>query len=171
MNKTELAAAIAEETGFTKTATYAALTAFEEQLDAESRALRAVVLDDFGTFWPRQKMGQRTGRTLGGGTTTYDNWKLVESPKLVDEATFVGRAAKRADMQAAFFERILQQYKNQVTATLRQGNSVSSHGHGSFKVSTRKPRKNTTVLAARAVAFKSGKAGLHQKFVAVAGLV
>jgi hypothetical protein len=41
------------------------------------RALRAVALDNFGTFLPRQKMVQRTGTIFNGSTIAYDNWKLV----------------------------------------------------------------------------------------------
>jgi nucleoid DNA-binding protein len=179
MTKTELAAAIAAKTGLSKTVAYEALSAMEQQLNAESKARRAVELDDFGTFVPREIMGQRTGRILDGGLATYDNWKLVQDPKLVPQDKFIQRAAKRAGMELEDFEQFLASYKALVVRTLRRGGSVSSHSQGSFKVQSRKPRvfrnadgRITTKLPQRlAVVYKSCKTGQHQKFIAAPGLV
>jgi nucleoid DNA-binding protein len=179
MTKTEMTAAIAADTGFTKTAVFAALSAMEQQLRVEGMARRAVELTDFGTFWPRQKRGKRTGRSLSGGQVTYDNWCLVDNPELVEEAEFYASAAALAEMKLTQFELIMQNYKDKVVQTLRAGGSVSSNGEGSFKVEKRKPRVfrrddgtvSSKAPARRAVVYKSSKLGVHQKFVAVPDLV
>jgi nucleoid DNA-binding protein len=179
MTKTEMAVVIAAKTGLAHPLAYKALSGIENQLTAESKALRAVVLDDFGTFLPRQIDGDRMGRAFNGRVFTYENWKLVEDPKLVAETTFVQRAAKRAGIDAADFAQVLTSYKAQVTQCLRKGISVFSHELGSFKVSKRKARVHkrddgtisTQTPARTAVVFKSCKTGQHQKFIAVAGLV
>jgi nucleoid DNA-binding protein len=179
MNKSELAIAIAANTGLNKTTTYAALTALTQQLEAEGFAGRAVVWDHFGTFLPRRVVGQRTGRSLGGGEVTYDNWKLVASPEQVSEATFVQSAATRADTHPTLITIILQSYKALVLRTLRRGGSVYSHGHGGFKVGKRKTRTShhrdgsisSVRPAMKVMLYHCGKQGPHQKFVGLAGLV
>jgi hypothetical protein len=77
MPKTKNAVAIAAQTGLAHTLTYQALSAIEQQLITEGKALREMALDNFGTLLPRQKMGQRTGTIFNGSTIAYDNWKLV----------------------------------------------------------------------------------------------
>ncbi len=179
MTKTEMAVVIAKKTGLANPLAYKGLTAIEQQLTAESKALRAVVLDDFGTFLPRQIDGDRMGRAFNGRVFSYENWKLVEDPKMVTQTTFVQRAAKRADIDLAVLTQVLDTYKSQVTQCLRKGTSVFSHELGSFKVSKRKARVHkrddgtisTQTPARMAVVFKSCKTGQHQKFIAEAGLV
>jgi nucleoid DNA-binding protein len=179
MTKTEMAIAIAKHTGLANTLAYQTLTAIELQLLAEGKALRAVELDNFGTFLPRQKMGKRRGQIFNGSTIAYDNWKLVADPKLVAQATFVARAAKRGDIEAQDVAQVLESYKTQVVRTLRKGASVTSLVFGSYKVGKRKARVHqradgsigTQTPAHMVVVFKSCKNGLHQKFIPVAGLV
>jgi nucleoid DNA-binding protein len=179
MTKTQMAIAIAAQTGLEGTLAYQALSAIEQQLIAEGKALRAVALDNFGTFLPRQKMGQRTGTIFNGSTIAYDNWKLVTDPKLVAQATLVNRAAKRADIDPAALAQVLESYKAQVVSNLRKGMQVSSQVFGRFKVGKRKARihlrADGSVGAQKpahfVVIFKSCKSGIHQKFIPVAGLV
>ncbi len=179
MTKTELADVIANNTGLPKAQTYKALSALEQQLIAQGKALRAVQLDNFGTFQPRQNTGQRTGKSFNGSTITYDNWKLVVDPKLVTQTTFVERAAKLANIAVADFEQVLTEFKTQVARALRTGRSVYFHELGTFKVGRRKKRiyraadgSISSQKPAHFVAiFKSNKSGPHQKFVPVAGFV
>ncbi len=179
MTKTEMAVVIAAKTGLANPLAYKGLSAIELQLAAESKALRAVVLDDFGTFMPRQIDGERLGRAFNARLFTYDNWKLVPDPKLVAQSTFVLRAAKRGDIAVDDLTLVLDAYKAQVTHCLRKNISVFSHELGSFKVSKRKARVHkrddgtisTQTPARMAVVFKSCKTGQHQKFIAVPGLV
>jgi nucleoid DNA-binding protein len=181
MNKLALAIAIAAHTGLNKTTTYAALIALTQQLEAEGFAGRAVVWDNFGTFWPRRVMGQRTGRSLDGSTLTYDNYKLIANPAQVAEASFVQGAADRTDgdIHPTLMALILQSYKALVMQALRRGRSVYSHGHGGFKVGKVKARVNHhrdgTVSSKSpgrlVVRYHGGKQGPHQKFVGLAGLM
>ncbi len=179
MTKTNMAIALAAETGFPKTTCYEALTAMEQQLDAESMALRAVVWDNFGTFLPRHIVGRRTGRMLDGGIVTYDNWKLVPNPQQVAQASFVAGVAKRMGLQAEDVQTMLHIYKKLVTSALRKGRSVTNNSLGSFNVSRRKARSYYNVdgsLSSKkpahlVVVFKSCKTGLHQKFVADSSLL
>jgi nucleoid DNA-binding protein len=179
MNKSDLAIAIATDTGLNKTTTYAALTAITLQLQAEGLAGRAVVFAHFGTFLPRRVVGQRTGYRLGGGTVTYDNWKLVPHPPMVDEALFIQGAAQRAQINPALMTLIMQSYKAQVLRTLRRGGGVYSLGHGGFEVGKRKARVfhrddgsvSSQRPARKVVVYHGGKLGQHQKFVGLPGLV
>jgi nucleoid DNA-binding protein len=184
MTKTEMAVVIAKQTGLDNKLTYQVLSAIEQQLLTEGKALRAVELDNFGTFLPREKMGKRRGKIFNGSTIAYDNWKLVADPKLVAQATLLARAAKRAGIERANIEpddlaQVLESYKTQVVRSLRRGMSVSSLVFGSYKVGKRKARVHkradgsigTQTPARLVVVFKSCKNGLHQKFIPVAGLV
>jgi nucleoid DNA-binding protein len=179
MTKTEMAVVIAKQTGLDNKLTYQALSAIEQQLLAEGKALRAVELDNFGTFLPRKKMGKRRGAIFNGSTIAYDNWKLVADPKLVAQATLLARAAKRADIEPQDLAQVLESYKTQVVRSLRKGASVSSLVFGSYKVGKRKARIHkraegsigTQTPAHLVVVFKSCKNGLHQKFIPVTGLV
>jgi nucleoid DNA-binding protein len=179
MNKLELANAIAHETGLTKTAAFKALTAITQQLDAEGQAGRAVVLEYFGTFLPRQKMGQRTGKTLGGGDVTYDNWKLIPAPEQLDEMGFITLTAQRAQMKTPMVAVVLQCYKTMVIGALRKGASVYDQDHGSFKVGRRKARvfrrEDGSVSSKRppmkVVVYRSIRNGQHQKFIGLPGLI
>jgi nucleoid DNA-binding protein len=179
MTKTDMSIALAAETGFTKTTCYEALTAMEQQLDAESMALRAVVWDKFGTFLPRHIVGRRTGRMLDGGIITYDNWKLVPDPQRVSQASFVAGVAKRMGQETEDVQALLQSYKKLVISALRKGRSVTNNTLGSFKVSRRKARTyynedgslSSKKPARLVVVFKSCKTGLHQKFVADSSLL
>jgi nucleoid DNA-binding protein len=179
MTKTELAEVIANNTGLPKAQTYNALSALEQQLIAQGKALRAVQLDNFGTFKPRQNMGQRTGKSFNASTITYDNWKLVVDPKLVSQTTFVDRAAKLAGMAVADFEQVLTQFKTQLERALRRGRSIYFHELGTFKVGRRKTRIyraadgsiSSQKPAHFVVIFKSNKSGPHQKFVPAPGFV
>ncbi len=179
MNKTELSIAIAADTGLGKTPIYDLLTAVMRQLDAEAQAGRAVEWTHFGTFWPRRKMGLRTGRAMDGGEVTYDNWKLIPDPEVVDELQFIQRVAKRAQSKPPLVAVVLESFKTQVVRTLRRGRGIYYHGHGSFKVARNKARVyhlangsvSTTKPAKLIVVYRAAKGGLHQKFVALAGLI
>jgi nucleoid DNA-binding protein len=179
MNKAELSIAIAANTGLNKTTTYAVLTAIAQQLDAEAIAGRAVVLDRFGTFLPRRKTGQRTGRILGGGVATYDNWKLIPNPVHVNEETFITDTAVRAKSMPPLVAIVLQDFKVQIVRTLRRGGSVYDNGHGSFRVGKRKARVyhradgsiSSQTPPKKAIIYRAAKDGNHQKFVALANLI
>jgi nucleoid DNA-binding protein len=179
MNKAQLALAIADETGLNKTTTYAMLTALTQQLDAEGIAGRAVVLEHFGTFLPRKKMGKRTGRVLGGGILTYDNWKLIVDPEQCDELTFITLMAERGETKPALAAIVLQSYKTLVLRTLREGGIVQNQGHGVYKVEKRKARVyhdaegrvSSKQPAKKAVVYRAGKYGPHQKFIALPGFL
>ncbi len=179
MNKTQLSIAIAADTGLGKTPIYDLLTAVMRQLDAEAQAGRAVEWAHFGTFWPRRKMGLRTGHAMDGGEVTYDNWKLIPDPEIVDEAQFIQRVAQRALSKAPLVAVVLQSFKAQVVRTLRTGRRIYYHGHGAFKVGRKKARVyhladgsvSSTKPAKFFVVYQPAKGGLHQKFVALAGLM
>jgi nucleoid DNA-binding protein len=179
MNKKELALAIAADTGLTKTIAYNVLTAMEQQLEGEGYAGRAVVWEQFGTFWPRKKMGKRTGHSLDGGSVTYDNWKLIPQPEVVDELSYTKLVAARADTKPPLVAMVLQSFKAQVLRTLRRGMGYYNHGHGSFQVAKQKIRTyhrddgsiSSQRPARKVVVYRGFKGGPHQKFVALPGLV
>ncbi len=179
MNKIEITAAIASDIGLPKVMVMAALSGMAQQLEAEGLAGRAVVFDNFGTFFPRKKMGKRTGYSIAGGTITYPNWKLIVDPEVLDEAGFTIVAAERAEMKAVLFDIVLQSYKAHVLDVLRKGSSFSYQGHGSFKVSKRKVRifrrddgsVSTRIPARKVIVYSAGKFGAHQKFLGLPGLV
>jgi nucleoid DNA-binding protein len=138
-----------------------------------------VVLSGFGIFFPRHKVGQRTGRSFTGTTVTYDNWKLVPNPPLVDEVRFIQNVAQRADTQLPLVNLVVQNFKMQVLRTLRRGASVHNHGHGTFKVGRQRTRTyhhadgsiSSTRPPKLVVVYRAAKGGLHQKFVPLAGLI
>lgn len=134
MNQGEMVDSVAADTGLSKTQSFNALDAFEKQLKEEVGAKRGVKLDNFGTYRPREKVGTRTGRTFAG-TTTYDNWKLVKKPVIIDEATFNARAAARAGLSVEDFDKATEAYKTRVGSTLRKGGSVAMHGEGTYSSS------------------------------------
>jgi nucleoid DNA-binding protein len=179
MNKTQLALAIATDTGLAKTPTFDILTAITLQLEAEGQAGRAVVLEHFGTMLPRYKAGQRTGYRLGGGTVTYDNWKLVPQPEMVDELSFIHSVAQRAQTKPPLVAIVLQNFKMQVVRTLRRGGGVHNHGHGTFKPGRQKTRTyhhadgsiSSKVPPKLVVVYRAAKGGWHQKFVPLPGLI
>ncbi len=179
MNKIEITVAIASDTGLPKVTVMAALSAIAQQLQAEGLAGRAVVFDDFGTFFPRKKMGKRTGHALGGGTITYPNWKLIVDPEVLEEAGFTIAAAERAELKAVLFNLILQSYKAHILDVLRKGGSFSYQGYGSFTVSKRKARVfrrddgsvSSRTPAKKVIVYSAGKFGAHQKFLGLPGLV
>ena len=140
MNQGEMVDSVAADTGLSKTQSFNALDAFEKQLKEEVGAKRGVKLDNFGTYRPREKVGTRTGRTFAG-TTTYDNWKLVKKPVIIDEATFNARAAARAGLSVEDFDKATEAYKTRVGSTLRKGGSVAMHGEGTYAVGKVSPRK------------------------------
>jgi nucleoid DNA-binding protein len=179
MNKSDLVTAIAADTGVNKTNTHIALTAIAQQLEAEGLAGRAVVFNDFGAFLPRRKDGLRTGRTISGGTITYDNWKLVADPEQLDEASFIQGAATRANLRPPQITIVLQSYKAQIVRTLRKGGSVHYAGYGSFSLGKKKARiyhrddgsVSSRSPAQKVISYQSGKNGQHQKFVGLPGLL
>jgi nucleoid DNA-binding protein len=179
MNKLQLAIAIAADCGVNKTYAYRALIAIEQQLDADGFAGRAVVWDGFGTFLPRRVEGQRTGRIFGAGVVTYDNWKLIDNPAQQTEAGFVQSAAARTTKHPSQMALVLQSYKKLVLRSLRRGVSVTSLGHGGFRVGRRKARiyyNDDGTVSSRhpaklVVKYHGSKEGPHQKFVGLAGLV
>jgi nucleoid DNA-binding protein len=179
MNKLQLAIAIAADIGMNKTFTYRALIAIQQQLDAQGFAGRAVVWDGFGTFMPRRVAGKRMARVFGGVEFTYDNWKLVVDPQVVNQDVFVQGAASLAGTRDVQMALVLQSYKALVLRTLRRGGGVYSKGHGSFKVGKRKARiyynDDGTVSsrkpARKVIRYQGGALGPHQKFVGLAGLV
>jgi nucleoid DNA-binding protein len=179
MNKLQLAMAITADIGVNKTTTYAALIALTQELEAQGFAGRAVVWDNFGTFWPRRVVGQRTGRIMGGGVVTYDNYKLIDNPEIVSETEFIQGAAGRADLDLMKMALIMKSFKAIVLRSLRRGRSVYSWSHGGFKVGRRKARVyrhedgsiSSTRPARLVILHYGGKNGPHQKFVGLAGLV
>ncbi len=179
MNKKELALAIATDTGLTKTITYTILSAMEQQLEAQGYAGRAVELAQFGTFWPRKKMGKRTGHSLDGGSVTYDNWKLIVEPELVDELAFISLVAAGAGTKPPVVAIALQSFKAQVVRTLRKGSGYYNHGNGSYQVVKQKARiyhrDDGSVSSKRpaklVMVYRGVKNGPHQKFVALPGLI
>lgn len=136
----EMEDAITRDTGLSKEKAHNALDAYEKQLRYEMSEKRAVKLDNYGTYKPRELSGTRTGRTLKGGQTTYDNWKLVKGYQTVEEATFNQRAAERAGLSVEEYTQASDSYKNNVGKTLRKGGSVSIHGEGTYSIRKSKER-------------------------------
>lgn len=135
MNQSEMEAYVATQTGLTKTASHNALDAFENQLKEEMAAKRAVKLDNFGTYNPRESSGMKTGRNpRTGAALQYEGFKLVKKPEVVDEATFNSRAAARAGMTVEDYDKAVESYKAGVAGTLRKGGSVAMHGEGTYAV-------------------------------------
>ena len=135
----EMEDAISRDTGLSKEQSHNALDAYEKQLKHEMAESRAVKLDNYGTYRPREKVGTRTGKTFSG-KTTYDNWKLVKGYQTVDEATFNQRAAERAGLSVEEYTQASDSYKNNVGKTLRKGGSVSIHGEGTYSIRKSKER-------------------------------
>ena len=134
-NQSEMEDMVAAQTGLTKTQSHNALDAFEKQLKEEMGAKRAVKLDGFGQYNPRQSAGIRTGyNPRTGGQLQYESWKLVKKPEVVDEATFNARAAARAGMSVEDYDKAVEAYKSNVANTLRKGGRVAMHGEGTYAV-------------------------------------
>lgn len=129
------------------------LDAYEAKLKAEAAAGRAVKMEGFGTMMPRSVQGTRTGRTISGGTVTYQNWKLVKNPVVVSDTT----------LYAPEDEAIISRYKSNTKAVINKGGSYQSRGFGSFKM--RRLAATKTKPARYSTFFSSGKTGAHQKFV------
>ena len=135
MSQSEMEGAVAAQTGLSKAQSHNALDAFEKQLKEEMSAKRAVKLDGFGQYNPRQSAGIRTGyNPRTGGQLSYESWKLVKKPEVVDEATFNARAAARAGMSVEDYDKAVEAYKSNVASTLRKGGSVAMHGEGTYRV-------------------------------------
>ena len=133
MSQSEMEDAVAAQTGLSKTQSHSALDAFEKQLKEEMGAKRAVKLDGFGQYNPRQSAGIRTGyNPRTGGQLQYESWKLVKKPEVVDEATFNARAAARAGMSVEDYDKAVEAYKGNVANTLRKGGRVEMHGEGTY---------------------------------------
>jgi nucleoid DNA-binding protein len=148
----EMDAGIAAQTEIPEVKVKSTLDAYEAKLKAEAAAGRAVKMEGFGTMMPRSVQGTRTGRTISGGTTTYQNWKLVKNPEIVSDKT----------LYAPEDEAIISRYKANAKMVMNKGGSYSSRGFGTFKLkrlaaTKTKPARYTTV-------FNSGKTGMHQKF-------
>lgn len=144
---------VSQQTAIPETRVKSALDAYEEKLKSEAAAGRAVKMEGFGTMMPRSVQGTRTGRTLGGGTVTYQNWKLVKNPETVSDAT----------LYTPEDEAIISAYKRNVQLVMRKGGTYTSRGMGSFKAGR---LASTKTKPARMVAkFSSSKSGMHQKFV------
>ena len=136
----EMEDAISRDTGLSKEQSHNALDAYEKQLKKEMSEKRAVKLDNHGTYRPRELAGTRTGRTLSGGQTTYDNWKLVKNYETVEESVFNQRAAERAGMSLEDYTKASNAYKSNTAKTLRKGGSVYMHGEGTYSIGKVKER-------------------------------
>lgn len=144
---------ISRQTAVPETHVKSTLDAYEAKLKSEAAAGRAVKMEGFGTMMPRSVQGQRTGRTISGGTVTYPNWKLVKNPDTVSDKT----------LYTSEDEAIIAAYKNNVQLVMRKGGTYTSRGMGSFKVG--KLAATKTKPARRVARFSSSKSGMHQKFV------
>lgn len=159
LTSSEMDQGIANQTAIPVTKVKTTLDLFEAKLKSEAASGKAVKLDGLGTLNPRQISGTRTGRTIGGGSVTYPNWKLVKNPEVKLDADLYS-----ADMGVSQdeYNSILSNYKNNIKSTLRKGGTVSMAGFGSYKLAKKKATKN---LPARRVAgFHSTPKGMHQKF-------
>lgn len=154
----EMDAGVSQQTAIPLPRVKSVLDAYEEKLKTEAAAGRAVNMEGFGTMNPRSVQGTRTGRTISGGTVTYQNWKLVKNPQVVSDKT----------LYTPEDEAIIAAYKNNAQSVMRKGGVFTSRGLGSFKVGKLAATKK---LPARRVAkFSSSKSGMHQKFVPAASL-
>ncbi len=179
MNQAELSALIASSTDLSVYAASQAISALHAQLNAEGLAQRAVVWNDFGTFWPRQIDGLRKAVAFNGRTLHYDNWKLVPEPTMVSQAQFAARASQRAGLPVAQLLQVLAIYQAQIIRILRRGGAVYFHGLGSYKVGKRNTRSyvcadgspGKTIPAHLTIVFKSTETGAHQKLEPMAGLL
>ena len=134
-NQSEMEDAVAAQTGLSKAQSHNALDAFEKQLKEEMGAKRAVKLDGFGQYNPRESAGMRSGyNPRTGGTLQYESWRLVKKPEVIDEATFNARAAVRAGMSVEDYDKAVESYKTNVANTLRKGGIVAMHGEGTYAV-------------------------------------
>ena len=149
----EMDAGIASQTELPVEKVKSTLDAYEAKLKAEAAAGRAVKMEGFGTMMPRSVQGTRTGRTISGGTVTYQNWKLVKNPEVVSDTT----------LYAPEDEAIISRYKANTKSVINKGGLFSSRGFGTFKLTKLKATK--TKPARYTTAFNSGKTGAHQKFV------
>lgn len=160
MTGAEMDAAIASQTELPETKVKTTLDAFEARLKQEAAAGKAVKLEGFGTMMPRAVSGQRTGRTISGGTTTYPNWKLVKNPEVVKDADLYDPSM---GVTRDEYSTILGQYKSNTKMVINRGGIYSSRGLGTFKMRRLAATKNKP--ARYTTAFSSGKTGMHQKFV------
>ena len=160
MTGAEMDAAIASQTALPETKVKTTLDAFEARLKQEAAAGKAVKLEGFGTMMPRSVQGTRTGRTISGGTTTYQNWKLVKTPEVVRDADLYDPSM---GVTRDEYSTILGQYKTNTKMVINRGGIYSSRGLGTFRMTRMKATKN---LPARyKPTFSSGKTGMHQKLV------
>lgn len=160
MTGAEMDAAIASQTELPETKVRTTLDAFEARLKQEAAAGKAVKLEGLGTMMPRAVSGQRTGRTISGGTTTYPNWKLVKNPEVVKDADLYDPSAGVTQDE---YNSIISRYKSNTQMVINRGGIYTSRGLGTFRMTRLKATKN---LPARyKPTFSSSKNGMHQKLV------
>lgn len=151
---------IANQTALPIAKVKTALDLFELRLKSEAASGKAVKLDGLGTFFPRRVSGTRTGRTLGGGTVTYPNWKLVKNPVVVSDTTLYSTDMGVTQNE---YDTILTKYKSKIRTEIDRGAVVRISGFGTYK---RVKKMATNKLPLRKVAtFHSTPKGMHQKFV------
>lgn len=136
-----------------------ALQAFELQLKEEMAAKREVRLDNFGAYRPREIKGTRTA--FGH---TYDNWVLIDKPEVVKEKLFNERAAAKAGMSVADFDKNLEAYKRGIITRLNPNNDILIHGDGHYKLHQEFKTVGQKTVEVRTFNYKAYGSGNHHEF-------
>lgn len=141
MNQSELETILETQPGFTRASAHNALEAFEATLKEESAAKRAVKLNDFGVYRPKQSVGMRNYRNpRTGDAVSKEAFTFVKKPTVTSEAEFIQKAAMKAGLTEDEMRTSLATYKHAVSTTLRKGGSVSINGEGTYGVGRVGPR-------------------------------
>ena len=141
MNQSELETILETQPGFTRASAHNALEAFEATLKEESAAKRAVKLNDFGVYRPKQSVGMRNYRNpRTGDAVSKEAFTFVKKPTVTSEAEFIQKAAIKAGLTEDEMRTSLATYKQAVSTTLRKGGSVAINGEGTYGVGRVKTR-------------------------------
>ena len=169
-DQTDMEDFVHRDTGLTKIAAHNALDAFEKQLAAEMAQKHAVKLSDFGRYNPKELAGPVAGRDpRNGSPLTYQSWKLVKKPLVVDEATFNARAAERAGMPIDEYETAMKSFKEGVPIVISAtaGNTLSMRGEGQYQLFATKEHVTKKGLVPSASKFRYKAFGSnHHTFTA-----
>lgn len=133
LSQDDVEAQVAADSGFSRSKVNNALDAFERQLKEEMASKKAVKLNGFGEYKPREAGAMKHGKTPNGEAVSYQSWRLVKKPEIVSEQEFISKAAAKSGMSDAEYQKVLDSYKKQVSTNLQRGNSMQIYGDGTYK--------------------------------------